>query len=288
MPLSTPIPLPPSGTPLLDPATKAVSVQWQNYLLALENALASGVPPINAQYWVSTANSELTNERNIGVLSSGYLQIVTGAGIATPSTTPQIPATDLSGTLPVEHGGTGAEALAAHGVLIGNGAGAVVVTGAGTAGQVLTSNGASADPTFQAASSDYEEGSWTPVIGGAGGTSGQAYSIQVGRYVKIGNLAYVQCFVTLSTEGTITGNVQIQGLPFVSENTSNLFAVGAVEWASLATTWVNIIARIGANVQVAVVEGTTVAANQNIVSLTATDINDTSRFMVTMAYRATA
>jgi len=38
------------------------------------------------------------------------------------------------------------------GVLIGNGTGAVQVTTAGTSGQVLTSNGAGVDPTFQAAS----------------------------------------------------------------------------------------------------------------------------------------
>lgn len=41
--------------------------------------------------------------------------------------------------------------LTAHGVLVGQGASAPVATAAGTAGQVLTSNGASADPTFQAA-----------------------------------------------------------------------------------------------------------------------------------------
>lgn len=41
-------------------------------------------------------------------------------------------------------------ALAAHGVVIGEGAGsAPVTTGTGTSGQCLTSNGASADPTFQ-------------------------------------------------------------------------------------------------------------------------------------------
>jgi hypothetical protein len=50
----------------------------------------------------------------------------------------------------VPHGGTGVATLAAHGVLVGNAAAAVNVTGAGSAGQVLTSNGASADPTFQA------------------------------------------------------------------------------------------------------------------------------------------
>ena len=55
-----------------------------------------------------------------------------------------------TGTLAVARGGIGVGTLAAHGVLIGNGTGAVQVTSAGTAGQVLTSNGASADPTFQA------------------------------------------------------------------------------------------------------------------------------------------
>lgn len=46
-------------------------------------------------------------------------------------------------------GGTGATTLTAHGVVLGNGTSAVGVTGPGTSGQVLTSNGASADPTFQ-------------------------------------------------------------------------------------------------------------------------------------------
>jgi hypothetical protein len=45
-------------------------------------------------------------------------------------------------------GGTGVATLNAHGVVLGNGASAVNVTSAGTAGQALTSNGSSADPTF--------------------------------------------------------------------------------------------------------------------------------------------
>ena len=56
----------------------------------------------------------------------------------------------VGGTLPVLHGGLGIGTLTpAHGVLIAEGTAHVAVTGAGTAGQVLTSNGASADPTFQ-------------------------------------------------------------------------------------------------------------------------------------------
>jgi len=54
----------------------------------------------------------------------------------------------------VAAGGTGAATLTAHGVLVGEGTGAVVATSAGTATQVLTSNGAAADPTFQAVPAD--------------------------------------------------------------------------------------------------------------------------------------
>lgn len=56
-------------------------------------------------------------------------------------------------TLDVTKGGTGAATLAENGVLIGNGTNAVQVTAVGTAGQVLTSNGAGSDPTFQNATS---------------------------------------------------------------------------------------------------------------------------------------
>lgn len=63
--------------------------------------------------------------------------------------------TDLLAGLPVARGGTGNTSLTANRVLLGNGASAVAVAGAGTSGQVLTSNGASA-PTFQAVSVDSE------------------------------------------------------------------------------------------------------------------------------------
>ncbi len=49
----------------------------------------------------------------------------------------------------VPGGGTGVATLTNHGVVLGQGTAAVAVTGAGTSGQVLTSNGASSDPTFQ-------------------------------------------------------------------------------------------------------------------------------------------
>lgn len=56
-----------------------------------------------------------------------------------------------AGILVVARGGTGAGTFTDGGVIIGNGTGALQVTSAGSAGQVLTSNGAGVDPTFQAA-----------------------------------------------------------------------------------------------------------------------------------------
>ena len=93
----------------------------------------------------------------LATANSGVL--VTSAG-GVPSIATDIPTAVTIGAayiyraggtdVPVTDGGLGVSTLAAHGVVIGNGTSAVNVTSAGTANQVLTSNGASADPTFQA------------------------------------------------------------------------------------------------------------------------------------------
>ena len=57
--------------------------------------------------------------------------------------------TDVSGTLPVANGGTGAGTFAANGILYGNGTSAIAATAVGTDGQILTSNGSGVAPTFQ-------------------------------------------------------------------------------------------------------------------------------------------
>lgn len=134
---------------------------------------------------------------------------------------------------------------------------------------------------------DYEEGTWTPVIGGSGGTSGQTYTTQVGAYVKIGKLVTVQYLVQLSAKGTITTNVQIQGLPFASENTTNLYSIGAMQWFGLATTWVNVISQLLPSTSALNVIGAQVAAVSQGALATA-DIANTSIFVGTHTYRASA
>lgn len=56
----------------------------------------------------------------------------------------------LSGTIGVPNGGTGLTALTAHYMLVGNGASAVTLVAPGTSSFCWTSNGASADPSWQA------------------------------------------------------------------------------------------------------------------------------------------
>jgi hypothetical protein len=78
-------------------------------------------------------------------------QVLTSNG-ASADPTFQAP---TSVSVDVPHGGTGVATLPIHGVLIGQGTSPVTVTGTGTAGQVLTSNGAGADPTFQSGTATY-------------------------------------------------------------------------------------------------------------------------------------
>ena len=63
---------------------------------------------------------------------------------------PAFQAITLTTDLAVGDGGTGTGTHTVHGVLIGQTTSAIAATAAGSVGEVLTSNGASADPTFQA------------------------------------------------------------------------------------------------------------------------------------------
>lgn len=97
---------PPIGIDLIDPATGKVAEVWRIYFRRF-GAAFSAIPPVDAPYWTSTAVAALTGERNLGLLATGYLKQVTAAGIAVPSTTPTLPATDLSGTVPTARLGAG-------------------------------------------------------------------------------------------------------------------------------------------------------------------------------------
>jgi len=92
---------------------------------------------------------------------------------------------------------------------------------------------------------DYEEGTWTPTVDGSSG-SGITYSTQVGHYVKIGKLVYVWFNITLTSIGTVSGQIFVNGFPFTNESTDN--NPGHLGyWNSLASSWdiINILMSSG-------------------------------------------
>ena len=134
---------------------------------------------------------------------------------------------------------------------------------------------------------DYEEGTWTPVLGGSGGTSGQTYITQLGGYIKMGRLIVATYLIVLSAKGVITGNAEIQGLPIAADS-SGMNTMDSSSWASLATNWVNIIAFILSGGQVAQLRGCQAAATTNLTQLTTADIADSSQFYGTLKYFTSA
>lgn len=165
----------------------------------------------------------------------------------------------------------------AAGVLQSSGAGVLALTTAptltGIAGSGLAlAGGQIGFPATQAPSSDantlddYEEGSFTPSIGGSGGQSGQVYAVQVGRYVKIGKLVTASGRVQLSTLGTITTNVQIQGLPFAADATSGYRFAGMIgEYESFTTGYVSMWCEGVASATALTIYTTTAATTSNAV-----------------------
>lgn len=175
----------------------------------------------------------------------------------------------------------------------------VTINSSATIAGLLGISGASAGqiqfPASQNASSDantlddYEEGSWTPVIGGSGGQSGQSYTLQAGRYVKIGRFVSSLFSVELSTKGTITGTVEIQGLPFTVENIASTYIPCAALFGGLTTNQANLVISAKPNTTVArVTSSGTGASLVNTTDLTASALDNNAHFYGVLNYRATA
>jgi hypothetical protein len=74
---------------------------------------------------------------------------------------------------------------------------------------------------------DYEEGTWTPELYfGPGDTTDFIYSVQIGRYTKIGNVVNAFARIVLTQKGSNAGSPGMLGLPFSSANVTN-FSTGA-------------------------------------------------------------
>ena len=88
---------------------------------------------------------------------------------------------------------------------------------------------------------DYEEGTFTPTVSGTTVSGAGTYSIQVGRYTKVGNRVFFMVNLTWSAH-TGTGNMFLGGLPFTSANVSNATPSLSVWISNLALTASNVFA----------------------------------------------
>jgi len=78
---------------------------------------------------------------------------------------------------------------------------------------------------------DYEEGTWTPVLGGSAGTSGQSYATQAGTYTKIGNVVHLVAYVVVSSIGSVSGTYgRMYGLPFTVAGGNGNYAGGFFQY----------------------------------------------------------
>jgi hypothetical protein len=100
---------------------------------------------------------------------------------------------------------------------------------------------------------DYEEGTWTPSLGGT-----TVYAGQVGTYTKIGNLVEVNFSLNISVIGTGSTS-QISGLPFTPGGSSTL--TGSVGYFdSVLSSTVGFFLRIDGGTTAIKIAGTTAAA----------------------------
>ena len=98
----------------------------------------------------------------------------------------------------------------------------------------LTFNG---DTATANALDDYEEGDWTPVYQGLSSNPTVTHSVQIGRYVKVGQFVNVMFRIQTTAASGGSGALLIGGLPFACTNVSSLFATGSVGFSSGFTTF---------------------------------------------------
>ena len=146
----------------------------------------------------------------------------------------------ITGVLPVVNGGTG--------VTTSTGTGNTVLSAAPTlsgnvtlsTGNLIVANGQGIDFSATPGTGtselfdDYEEGTWTPSLGG-----NTTYLLQSGTYVKVGRQVTAYFMVRVNVLGTGSAT-DISGLPFAS-GVDNLRGMGSITYfdtINTANTWI--------------------------------------------------
>lgn len=202
-----------------------------------------------------------------GILSATWLELGSSTGdvLSVTGTANQILATPTTGNVVLSLIGPYTPATyTAHGVLIGEGTSSIVATATGSAGQFLTSGGASADPTWTTATVQLAV---TPVSGTTQAmTSNKSY---------IANNSSLTTF-TLPATSSVGDIIQIVGSALNTGGWKVTYTTGQIIWgpAGSSTVTTGNAASAGAAAQVmtitAVVANTTwvITSNSGTITLT--------------------
>jgi hypothetical protein len=165
--------------------------------------------PVGKEWvWINNSIYKLLGfSTSAGVTSANWVQISSSTGPveSVTGTANQILANPTTGNVVLSLIGPYTPATyTAHGVLIGEGTGSIVATSAGTAGQVLTSSGASADPTWTTATFPTTATAGALIAATATNVIGQITDVAVGQLLASGGVGVVPAY---TGSPSVTGNV---------------------------------------------------------------------------------
>lgn len=173
----------------------------------------------------------------------------------------------VTGVLPTANGGNAV-----------NIASAALPLGSGQIAFPSTQNPSSNPNTLD----DYREGPWTPVITGAGGSSGTTFSTQSGSFTKIGRKVTCNFIVQFSNVGTITAGIRLTGLPFPANSENGVPQL--VIHALLVDPWVQVYVVVNPSTSEALIRGMKVASTGNTLQLFQADLTNTCTFAGGLIY----
>lgn len=82
-------------------------------------------------------------------------------------------------------------------------------------------------------------GTWTPVFAGSATPGTQTYSAQTGTFIKMGDMMFITCLLTLSAlDAATAGNINITGLPsaYAGGFTNGVVGCSIVGWGGFTLT----------------------------------------------------
>ena len=122
---------------------------------------------------------------------------------------------------------------------------------------------------------DYEEGTWTPSVGGTA-----TYYTQSGTYTKIGNVVTVSGRIHVNIKGTGSGTI-VSGLPFTSA-TSYPYGIAIGRYSNIASSAFTVYGELLASSSLFELFCTTAAGTGNYI---ASVFADSTQITFTFTYR---